>query len=185
MKWKVLDSKYHFKTPFGNLRNDICQMEDGTIIQNYYVNEYADWVNAVVMTEDGQIVLVEQYRHPGNGFYIEVPAGKIEEGETYEDAIIREVREETGYLSDEPPIPLGEYMVNPATQTNKVAMFLINNAKKRYEQELDETERLEVRLFPFSRIPELIQKKEITQFFTVSAYYMAKDYLSRKERNDE
>ncbi len=104
-KWKVLHSEYHYKSPFGNLRKDTCQMADGTIIHDYYVNEYADWVNAIVLTEDQKIVLVEQYRHPGNGFYLEIPAGKIEEGESYEEAIRREIREETGYDSEKKLVP--------------------------------------------------------------------------------
>ena len=40
-------------------------------------------------------------------------------------------------------------MVNPATQTNKVITFLMTDAKRIYEQELDDTEVLEVKQFPF------------------------------------
>ena len=158
-KWKVLHSEYQYKSPFGNLRKDTCQMADGTIIHDYYVNEYADWVNAIVLTEDQKIVLVEQYRHPGNGFYLEIPAGKIEEGESYEEAILREIREETGYVSDQKLIHLGEFMVNPATQTNKVITFLMTDAKLIYEQELDDTEVLEVKKIPFNRVEEMIRKQ--------------------------
>ncbi|MCM3710166.1 NUDIX hydrolase [Sporosarcina luteola] len=176
-KWKVLNSEYKYKSPFGNLRNDTCQMHDGTVIENYYVNEYADWVNAIVLTEDEEIVLVQQYRHPGNDFYLEIPAGKVEEGETHEDAVRREVREETGYVSEQELIPLGEFMVNPATQTNKVITFLILGAKRTHEQELDATEVLEVKHFPFDRMGEKIRDKEITQLFTVAAYHLAKEFI--------
>lgn len=177
-KWKVLNSEYKYKSPFGNLRRDTCQMSDGTVIENYYVNEYADWVNAIVLTEDEEIVLVEQYRHPGNDIYLEIPAGKVEEGESYEEAIRREICEETGYVSEQELIPLGEFMVNPATQTNKVITFLMTDAKHTYEQELDETEVLDVKHYPFQSIEEMIQNKEITQLFTVTAYHLAKNYLS-------
>ncbi|WP_339249307.1 NUDIX hydrolase [Sporosarcina sp. FSL W8-0480] len=177
-KWKVLNSEYTYKSPFGNLRKDTCEMSDGTVIEDYYVNEYADWVNAVVLTEDNEIVLVRQYRHPGNGFYLEVPAGKIEEGESYEEAIRREIREETGYISEQKLILLGEFMVNPATQTNKVISYLMTEAVHMHEQNLDETEVLDVVYYPFESIEELIRNKEITQLFTVTAYHLAKNYLS-------
>lgn len=176
-KWKVLNSIYTYKSPFGNLRRDTCQMSDGTVIENYFVNEYADWVNAIVLTEDEEVVLVKQYRHPGNDFYLEVPAGKVEEGESYEDAIRREVREETGYVSEQELFPLGEFIVNPATQTNKVITFLMIDAKRTYEQELDETEVVEVKHFPFASIGEMIRNKEITQLFTVTAYHLAKEFI--------
>ena len=159
-------------------------MTDGTIIHDYYVNEYADWVNAIVLTKDQKIVLVEQYRHPGSDFYLEIPAGKIEDGETFEEGIVREVREETGYISDRKPILLGEFMVNPATQTNKVITFLILEAYLAYEQELDDTEVLEVKKFPITRVEEMIQSKEITQLFTVTAYYLAKEYIRKGREGD-
>ncbi|MBE1554191.1 NUDIX hydrolase [Sporosarcina limicola] len=176
-KWKTIWSEYHYKTPFGNLRKDTCELPNGMIINDFFVHEYEDWVNAVVLTKDNQIVLVEQYRYPGQDFYLEIPAGKIEQGESYEQGILRELREETGFTSLIAPIKLGEFMVNPATQTNKVVIFLILDAFKAYDQELDDTEELEVRLLPFDSMGKMIREKKITQLFSVSAYYMAKDFL--------
>lgn len=141
-KWKTLDSEYLYKTPFGNLRKDKCELPNGMIIDNYYVNEYTDWVNAIVITKDQQIVLVEQYRYAGNDFFLEIPAGKIEEGESFEEGILREVRQETGFTSKSKPIKLGEFMVNPATQTNKIITYLIVEAYKEFEQNLDNTEEI-------------------------------------------
>lgn len=176
-KWGVLNSEYIYQSPFGNLRKDTCQMPDGTIIQDYYVNEYSDWVNAIVITKDDDIILVEQYRHPGKDYYLEIPAGKIEEGETYAEGIVREVREETGYISAQQPILLGEFMVNPATQTNKVITFLIKDAYHACDQELDETEVIDVKRYPFESVEKMIREREITQLFSVNAYYLAKNYL--------
>jgi ADP-ribose pyrophosphatase len=42
---------------------------------------------------------VEQYRYAGDDMYLEIPAGKIEENESYEEGILREVKEETGFTS--------------------------------------------------------------------------------------
>jgi len=177
-KWKTLKSEYHFKTSFGNLRKDTCRLPNGVIIDDYFVHEYEDWVNAVVLTKDKQVVFVKQYRHPGQGFYLEIPAGKIEKGESHEEGILRELREETGFISITKPIKLGEFMVNPATQTNKVVTFLILDAFKEYDQELDETEEIEVKLIPLDAIEEMIRGQQITQLFSVSAYYIAKDLLN-------
>ncbi|WP_409271932.1 NUDIX hydrolase [Neobacillus sp. SCS-31] len=177
-KWKTLASEYFYKTPFGNLRKDTCQLSNGIVINDYYVNEYADWVNAVVITEDNKIVLVKQYRHAGNDFFLEIPAGKIEENETYEEGILREVREETGFTSNTAPVKLGEFMVNPATQTNKIITYLIQGAYKASEQTLDSTEEIQVKLVDFKNFGRLMGSGEIkTQLFTASAYYMAKDYI--------
>jgi ADP-ribose pyrophosphatase len=183
-KWKTLNSEYVYKTPFGNLRKDKCELPNGYVIDGYYINEYADWVNAIVVTKENKIVLVEQYRYAGDGMFLEIPAGKIEENETYEEGILREVREETGFTSMMKPIKLGEFMVNPATQNNKVITFLIMDAYKKFEQELDETEDIEVQLFDFTDLGPLIRTNQIkTQLFTAHAYFMAKEYLAEKQLN--
>ncbi|MFJ7973611.1 NUDIX hydrolase [Psychrobacillus sp. NPDC096389] len=180
--WKTLDSNYVYKTPFGNLRKDECELPDGQIIENYYVNEYADWVNAIVVTEEKKIVLVRQYRYAAQDFFLEIPAGKPEENETFENAIVRELREETGFISEEKPILLGEFYVNPATQTNKVITFLVVDAYKAFDQELDPTEFIDVYLIDLNDIEAMIATGEINQLFTVSAYYMAKSHLLVKEK---
>lgn len=45
-----------------------------------------------------EIILQKQYRPPANQVMIEVPAGLIDEGETAEEAAVRELKEETGYV---------------------------------------------------------------------------------------
>ncbi|TMW71202.1 NUDIX hydrolase [Alteribacter natronophilus] len=183
-KWKTVKSTYLHKSPFGNIRKDQCELPDGAVIDEYYVNEYPDWVNAVVLTRENRIVLVEQYRHAGGDFYLEVPAGKKEDNETHEEGLIREVKEETGYVSSKEPILLGEFMVNPATQTNKVKTYLIVEAYKAYEQDLDVTEDVRIRLFDFESFGSLITTNQIrTQLFTAHAYYMARNYVLEKQIN--
>jgi ADP-ribose pyrophosphatase len=182
-KWKTLHSEYVYQTQFGNLRKDSCKLPNGNVIDEYYINEYADWVNAIVITQENKIVLVEQYRYAGDDHFLEIPAGKVEEDESNEEGILREVREETGYTSKLEPIKLGEFMVNPATQNNKVITYLIMEAYKECEQKLDPTEDIEVHLFDFADLGELIRTNQIkTQLFTANAYFMAKDYFSAVEK---
>ncbi|MEZ0480381.1 NUDIX hydrolase [Planococcus sp. SSTMD024] len=178
--WETLSTEYLYKNPFGNSRKEQCRLPNGIIIDNFYVNEYSDWVNAIVLTERKQLVLVEQYRHGTRGFYLEIPAGKLEENESREDGILREIREETGFTSNEKPILLGEYMVNPAVQNNKISTYLITDAFKMSDQQLDDTEGIDVKLIDFEEFDDLILNRAIeTQLFTASAYYMAKSFLNK------
>ncbi|HSO56968.1 MAG TPA: NUDIX hydrolase [Paenisporosarcina sp.] len=175
--WKTLNSSYLYQTPFGNLRKDTCELPSGQIIQDYYVAEYSNWVNAVVITKNQQVVLVKQYRHGAKSNFLEVPAGKPEGNESFEEAVLREVKEETGFTSTSPPMLLGEFFVNPATQTNKVISYLIIDAELVTKQELDDTEVIDVHLVDLKRMDHMIKSGEINQLFTVSAYYLSIDKL--------
>lgn len=57
-------------------------------------------VAIIPVTKDGKIVFVEQYRKPLEKSLVEIPAGKMEEGERPEVTAIRELEEETGYTTD-------------------------------------------------------------------------------------
>lgn len=177
-KWKVLSSHYVYKSPYGNLRRDKCLLDNGVIIEEYNVNEFPNWVNGVVVNKDRELIFVKQYRHGCGDFFYEIPAGMPNDGETYLQAIEREVLEETGYKSDQVPIYLGESFVNPATQNNKVISYLITDAYLAAEQNLDAAEQIEVFKFRLEDIDRMIEKKEITQMFSVLAISLAKKYLT-------
>ena len=56
-----------------------------------------DGVIIYAITEDRQRVLViRQYRYPIDGYIYELPAGLVDDGESYREAAVREVHEETG-----------------------------------------------------------------------------------------
>src|SRR5580692_9212866 len=101
LTWKTLSSTYLHKGPWATLRSDRCLMPDGRIVEDYYVLEYPNWVNAVAITNDDKILMVHQYRHAAGIVSLEIPGGVIEDGETPQDALRRELLEETGYLFED------------------------------------------------------------------------------------
>ena len=68
---------------------------DKTLIHS--VVRFPGTVCVLPVTEKGTIILEKQYRSPIGGFLIEIPAGKIDEGEDPENCMKRELEEETGY----------------------------------------------------------------------------------------
>ncbi|WLR42323.1 hypothetical protein LC087_16650 [Bacillus carboniphilus] len=64
--WKTIDSSYLHKSTFGKIRKDKCELPNGVVIEEYVINEYPDWINAIVLTKDHQMVLVEKDWYVGN-----------------------------------------------------------------------------------------------------------------------
>ena len=93
--WRTVESEVEYDTPWYTGGYDLVEQPDGTE-KRYYWAEIAPAV--VVAAVDGEeVVLVEQYRPVVGETHLELVAGLVEEGETYEEAGARELREETGY----------------------------------------------------------------------------------------
>ena len=177
-KWIVLRSQYVTQNPpFNRTRRDRVKLPNGAEF-DYDVQEYPDWVNAIVLTPEMKVVLVYQYRHGIGDFSLEIPGGMSEPGEEPIIGIIREVSEETGYQSERPPVFLGEFQPNPATSNNLVRSYLFQNALPIGQQHLDANEDIEIRLMPFDDYEDLIHGGQAPHMFSAFAYYLARHYLS-------
>ena len=77
---------------------------------------------ALVVVDGGEVVLVRQRRPGADGEVIEVPAGKIEEGETAVAAADRELAEECG-LAVSDWLELGSFWAAPAYSTERVTVL--------------------------------------------------------------
>lgn len=172
MKWKVLSSEYLHKKEWLTVRKDTCQLANGAIIPEFYVNEYADWVNVFALTNEGKVLMVRQYRHGIAAVGIELPGGVIDEGETPEEAARRELLEETGYTFESFTY-LGKISANPSTTNNFLHMFLAENGKKVAEQKLDETEEVDVLICSIEEVKNLVKENKIMQSLHVNNIFYA------------
>lgn len=106
------------------VREDLV-MPDGYEIDWYYVDTPPS-VLIVPVTAEGTVVMVRQWRHNLKRHTLEFPAGSVDEGEPIEEAVERELREETGFVLAAGGMlrPLGSFCSLPS-ETNKFThMFL-------------------------------------------------------------
>ena len=172
LTWKLLDSKYIHKGPWATLRTDKCEMPDGRIVDDYYVLEYPNWVNAVAITEDNKVLMVRQYRHAADIVSLEIPGGVIDGDEQPQAAMLRELLEETGYHFDDIELIATVY-ANPATANNHTYCYLAKGGKKVQGQNLDEHEELIVEEYTIAEVKQLLLDNKIPQALHCTGLFYA------------
>ncbi len=172
LNWEKISSKYLVKKSWATLRVDTCRMPDGTVVPEYYVLEYPDWVNAVALTSDNQVILVKQYRQAAGEVMLELPGGCIEKNESAEEAVRRELLEETGYEFEEIEF-LSSLYANPATANNKTHCFIARGGKLVAEQKLDHSEELIIELVSLEKLKELLLNNAFGHALHISEIFYA------------
>jgi ADP-ribose pyrophosphatase len=117
--------------------------------------------SAVMMAEDkdGRIMLVRQYRLPAGRLMWELPAGKIDAGETALTAAKRELIEETG-LRAKTWKRLVTFYPSPGFLEEKMTIYLATGLKQGESQPMED-ERIETRWFTKKELRRLIASNKI------------------------
>jgi 8-oxo-dGTP pyrophosphatase MutT (NUDIX family) len=171
--WKVLESNYIRN----NARIDRCETPNGHIVEPLIL-EYGIWVNVLAITEQGEVILVKQYRHGVKKVLWELPGGAAEQGESPLEAANRELLEETGYCGER-FIQTGKVYPNPASHTNTHYSFLALDVKKVSQQHLDKTEEIDVFLFPPEQVRAMVAAGDLPQSLHVNTFFFALMHLDR------
>lgn len=137
---------------------------------DFYVIEAPDWINVIPLTREGEVVLIELYRHGAEAVSLEIPGGMVDPGEEPRETAARELFEETGYEASE-VVFLGKARPNPAIQNNWVHTFVARGVEYRQAPQNHGTERTRVRLVPLARIPSLIREGAIDHALVVVGFH--------------
>ena len=128
--------------------------------------------SAVVLAADAKkrILLVRQYRLPAQAYLWELPAGRLDPGESPLHAAKRELREETG-LRARKWRKLISYYASPGFVAEKMNLFLATELTEGEAQPMDD-ERIETRWFTRREMDALIEAGKLIDGKTVTGYLL-------------
>ena len=170
--WKTLESKPAGNFSIFTIRSDRKVSPRTKQEHDFYVIDCSNWVNVIALTPEGQLVMVEQYRHGSNTVELEIPGGMIDPHDASpEVAGQRELREETGYEGERARL-IGEVFPNPAIMNNTCYTILVENCRCMHPVEFDGGEDLVTRLVPVADLPMLVASRRIRHsLIAVALYY--------------
>ncbi len=162
---KTIKSKTLFKGKILTLKKDEVELIDGSKSFREVVEHSG---GACVLCEmDGKILLVEQFRYPYKKPVLELPAGKINEGEDPKDTAIRELKEEGGVLVDGVSL-LFECYPSPGYTNEIIYIYKALNPRKDSAC-LDEGEFLSSLWLDKETLRKMVENKEIKDGKTLIA----------------
>lgn len=174
---KTISSKELLRTPLFRVTRDKAIDPDGFEIVRAVVWHEG---SAVVMPVDdrNRVLLVRQYRLPALQSLWELPAGRVDPGETPLQAARRELAEETG-LRARKMKKLAEMWASPGFLAERMTIYLATELTQG-ESEPMEDERLEPRWFGVRELDKMIEAGKITDAKTVIGFLKWHRYVLGK-----
>jgi ADP-ribose pyrophosphatase len=96
----TVDAEVVYQGAFLRVRKDRARLPDGSVHGREWV-VHPGAAAMLAVGDDGRVLVVRQYRYAMQRAYVELPAGKIDPGETPLQTARRELLEETGYTARE------------------------------------------------------------------------------------
>lgn len=173
---KIIKSELLLETPIFKVSRDEAKDPEGFEITRAIVRHVG---SAVIMPVDekGRVLLVKQFRLPARKYLWELPAGRLDPGETPLQAAKRELQEETGIKAKRWK-KLTSYWASPGFLEEKMNLFLAQDLSYG-EQNPMEDERIEVQWIPGKQLGRMIEEGKIEDGKTIIGYYL---WLAEKKR---
>ena len=165
---ELLESSTAFHGRVFDVHHDRVKLPNGRDVHMDVVR-HAPSISLLAMPDEAHVVLIRQYRYSVNRWLWEVPAGSVDEGETPEQAAVRECHEEIGLVPHEVR-PLGVFLPTPGICDEVMHFFLVRDLREpEAEAEADEDEMIVPQTLSLAEARAMVARGEITDMKTAFA----------------
>lgn len=170
------ERQYVYRGKIINVRRDEVVFPNGKESSREIV-EHRGAVAVAAVDNEGCIYMVRQFRYAFGEELLEIPAGKLEEGEedTHLEAAIRELREETGLTASSVEY-LGVIYPSVGMLTERIYLYLARGLTQG-AMDLDEDEFLNVERVPVAKLEDMVRHGEIRDAKTICTLCLIKDKI--------
>ncbi len=155
---EIVKKERVFKGKLLSIYKRFVKHDDGTVWERETAS-YDGNAAAIVAVDGNEVVLIKQFRPSVEETLLEIPAGRIDEGETPEQAASRELEEETG-LKPLNLRKLVEFYPTPGFVDEKIYLFYADKFEKG-SVHLDEGEVLRIFRLPVNEVEEYLFSNKI------------------------
>lgn len=172
--WKVLSDEIAFDAPpFLRVNRQHIKTPEGLSVDDFYQVDLPSFAIAIPILEDGGILTQWQYKHGARQYSLTFPAGHINAGETPEDAMRRELLEETGYVAGE-AVHLGACAVNANQGCGLAHMMVLKDCRKQQEPDHNDIEAWDLRIMDAASIDEAAAQGGLAILSQFAVWYAAR-----------
>ena len=173
---KTIDSELIYKGAILNLRKDKVTVLNGTSYRE--IVEHNGGAAIAPLTDDGKIIMVKQYRKPPERVMLEVPAGKRDGDEEWQDIAVRELKEETGYTAGNLEF-VGMMYPTPGYSKEILAMYIATDLVAG-ETNFDENEAIDIEAYPVEELVDMVMAGKIEDAKTQIMILKTAEYIRRR-----
>ncbi|KRN94023.1 NUDIX hydrolase [Pediococcus stilesii] len=167
---KVVKSVSRYKGEIIDVYQQTVELPDGKLA-NRDVVKHQDAVAVLAFTNDGKAIFEEQWRTPIGKTTIEIPAGKVEDGEDFLETAKRELNEETRYEAGKISKMVGFYST-PGFANEYMTLYVASDLKKvTKELPRDQGENLNIFELSLEEALKAIKEGKIEDAKTILAIY--------------
>jgi len=176
MSFELIRSETLLQGRTFKIRRDHLKTPDGKETRLEIV-EHGGSAIVIPIDEDGNMLLIRQYRHATGMEILELPAGTRDGDEPYEDCAAREIREETGMEAGKLE-KIGDFYLAPGYSTEFMGVYLATNLKHN-PLDPDSDEFLSVEKIPLKKAIEMAERGEVPDAKSLAALFLARRHLEK------